>query len=403
MLGAIFIPYVFYACYLYVKKSKSRPARTPKQDNLSAKRSYLHVFSDSCDLRCSTPNDSQHCSKFKSFSANLTPCTSSSVNSIEVNANPFSLQFSTTGKTGFAEPCKGHCADSAMYLFHYPPSTLLERDNLPPPFIRLIAGVETQSFVRSPLTSFLIGKGPNGENIIEDMQFLSHLLVTGTTGSGKSSFLHSIIISLLFKCNPDEVRFILVDTKVVEFAPYNGVPHLLFPVLTDPAKAVAALQWLTTEVSKRFRLFQEYNVWNLSDYNDFALKEGISLLPSIFFIVDELFPLMAVGSFDTVKLISSLVRTSTSTGVHLILSTQYSMKSIIPDSMGFNIPSRITFSVNTRAESRFVLGVDGAENLNVPGELLFLKPYNKIPIKAQSYFTSFDDVKSVTKFLYQNK
>lgn len=392
VFGVIFLPFTIYACYLYIKKLNIGLKQDSEKNGSVAEQLCLH---DSSDVQCNPVAEL--------YSPNLILSMNPSSNNSEVNlCSVTSSQLAIAEKNCFVEFNKDHNLGASTNMFYYPSSTLLEQGGLPFPFIHLRDGVETRDFINSSTTSFLVGKGQSGEAIVEDMQLLSHLLVVGTTGSGKSSFLHSLIISSLFKCTPDEIRFILVDTKVVEFAPYNSIPHLLLPVLTDPVKAFASLRWLNTEVSARFRLFQKYNVRNITVYNDFALKNEIPLLPSVFFVVDELSSLMTVEPSVALKLISFLVRTGSAAGVHLILSTQFPMKSIVPDSIKLNIPSRIAFSVNTREESRFVLGVDGAEKLNAPGELLFLNSYNKIPAKVQSYFTSFEDVKNVTKFLHQD-
>ena len=248
--------------------------------------------------------------------------------------------------------------------------------------------------------TFAIGKNIAGECIVGDIAKLPHLLVAGTTGSGKSICLNSLILSILYKARPDEVKFILVDPKMVEFKPYNGIPHLLVPVVTEAKKASGALQWAVYEMMKRYRMFSETGARDLAGYNEYMLESGEEEpLPQIVVVIDELADLMMVAAKEVEESICRVAQMGRAAGVHLVIATQSPRADVITGLMKANIPSRIAFAVSSALEIRIILDQAGAEKLIGMGDMLFSPVGVGKPIRIQGAFVSDEEREDVIQFI----
>ena len=251
--------------------------------------------------------------------------------------------------------------------------------------------------------SFAVGKDISGQAIVGDIGKLPHLLIAGTTGSGKSVCTNSLIISLLYKATPEEVRLIMVDPKMVELGIYNGIPHLLIPVVTDPKKAAGALQWAVTEMMKRYRTFSEVGVRKLEEYNALAAKtEGMEKMPAIVVVIDELADLMLVAAKEVEESICRVAQMGRAAGMHLVIATQRPSADVITGLMKANIPSRIAFAVASAMESRIILDTQGAEKLVGRGDMLFAPLGSGKPTRVQGCFISDGEVAAVVDFVKKN-
>ena len=251
--------------------------------------------------------------------------------------------------------------------------------------------------------AFAVGKDIAGNNIIGNIAKLPHVLIAGTTGSGKSVCTNSLIVSLLYKSTPDEVRFIMVDPKMVELAPYNGIPHLLIPVVTDPKKAAGALQWAVYEMMKRYKLFSEHNVKDLAGYNALAAAdETIKKLPSVVVVIDELADLMLVAAKEVEESICRVAQMGRAAGMHLVIATQRPSADVITGLMKANIPSRIAFAVASSLESRIILDTTGAEKLVGRGDMLYAPLGEGKPRRVQGCFISAEEIDRVVGFVKAN-
>lgn len=252
--------------------------------------------------------------------------------------------------------------------------------------------------------SFAVGKDISGKCIVGDISKLPHLLIAGTTGSGKSVCMNSLIISLLYKANPEEVRMIMVDPKMVELSLYNGIPHLLIPVVTDPKKAAGALQWAVTEMMKRYRLMADAGVNNLESYN--KLVEGSDdnreKLSQIVVVIDELADLMLVAAKEVEESICRIAQMGRASGIHLVIATQRPSADVITGLMKANIPSRIAFAVASAMESRIILDTAGAEKLVGKGDMLYAPLGQGKPRRVQGCFISDHEVHAVVNFIKNN-
>ena len=248
--------------------------------------------------------------------------------------------------------------------------------------------------------SFAVGKDISGRCVVGDIGKLPHLLIAGTTGSGKSVCTNTIITSLLYKATPEEVRLIMVDPKMVELGIYNGIPHLLIPVVTDPKKAAGALQWAVTEMMKRYRTFSEVGVRKLEEYNALAAKtEGMEKMPSVVVMIDELADLMLVAAKEVEESICRVAQMGRAAGMHLVIATQRPSADVITGLMKANIPSRIAFAVASAMESRIILDTMGAEKLVGRGDMLFAPLGSGKPTRVQGCFISDEEVARVVEFV----
>ncbi len=247
--------------------------------------------------------------------------------------------------------------------------------------------------------SFAIGKDIAGQAVVGNISKLPHLLIAGTTGSGKSVCMNSLIISLLYKSDPDEVKLIMIDPKMVELGVYNGIPHLYIPVVTDPKKAAGALQWAVTEMLKRYRLFSELGVRSLEAYNEHLAENGQPKMPSIVVVIDELADLMLVASKDVEESICRVAQMGRAAGMHLVIATQRPSADVITGLMKANIPSRIAFAVSSALESRIILDNAGAEKLIGMGDMLYAPIGCGKPLRVQGAFVSDEERDQIVQFI----
>ena len=264
--------------------------------------------------------------------------------------------------------------------------------------------IESRTFTEhKSKVAFALGKDIGGQCIVGDIEKLPHVLIAGTTGSGKSVCTNSLIISLLYKSTPDEVRFIMVDPKMVELAPYNGIPHLLIPVVTDPKKAAGALQWAVFEMMKRYKTFSEHGVKKLEEFNRLArASEELEPLPSVVVVIDELADLMLVAAKEVEESICRVAQMGRAAGVHLVIATQRPSADVITGLMKANIPSRIAFAVASSLESRIILDNTGAEKLVGKGDMLYAPLGAGKPTRVQGCFISPEEIEQVVEFVKQS-
>ncbi|MCD7927876.1 MAG: DNA translocase FtsK, partial [Oscillospiraceae bacterium] len=248
--------------------------------------------------------------------------------------------------------------------------------------------------------AFALGKDIGGSCIVGDIARLPHLLIAGTTGSGKSVCTNSLIISLLYKSTPEEVRLIMVDPKMVELGIYNGIPHLLIPVVTDPKKAAGALQWAVTEMLNRYREFSQAGVRDLKAYNAFAAQQpDLEPMPQIVVVIDELADLMLVAAKEVEESICRVAQMGRAAGMHLVIATQRPSSDVITGLMKANIPSRIAFAVASALESRIILDTMGAEKLVGRGDMLYAPLGAGKPTRVQGCLISDQEVADVVEFI----
>ena len=254
--------------------------------------------------------------------------------------------------------------------------------------------------------SFAVGKDIAGKPVVTDIAKMPHLLIAGATGSGKSVCINTLIVSILYKAKPEEVKLIMIDPKVVELSVYNGIPHLLIPVVTDPKKAAGALNWAVTEMMNRYNTFAEFNVRNLQEYNKkvdgMRIPEGENppeRMPQIIIIVDELADLMMVAPGEVEDAICRLAQLARAAGIHLIIATQRPSVNVITGLIKANMPSRIAFSVSSGVDSRTILDMNGAEKLLGKGDMLFYPQGYQKPARLQGAFVSDEEVSSIVDFL----
>lgn len=261
--------------------------------------------------------------------------------------------------------------------------------------------LESAEFTQHPSKlSFAIGKDISGECIIADIAKMPHLLIAGATGSGKSVCINSLIISLLYKATPDEVKLLMIDPKVVELGVYNSIPHLLIPVVTEPKKAAGALNWAVQEMVNRYKLFAEKAVRDLKGYNELAKKDNeIKTLPQIVIIIDELADLMMVAPNDVEDAICRLAQMARAAGMHLVIATQRPSVDVITGVIKANIPSRISFAVSSQIDSRTILDMAGAEKLLGRGDMLFHPVGKPKPIRIQGANILDTEVERVVEFV----
>ena len=267
--------------------------------------------------------------------------------------------------------------------------------------VRIRDVVESRTFTehRSPV-AFAVGKDIGGSCIVGDIGKLPHVLIAGTTGSGKSVCTNSLIVSILYKSTPEEVRFIMVDPKMVELAPYNGIPHLLIPVVTDPKKAAGALQWAVFEMMKRYKLFSEHGVKDLAGYNALARQdEELKTMPTVVVVIDELADLMLVAAKEVEESICRVAQMGRAAGMHLVIATQRPSSDVITGLMKANIPSRIAFAVASSLESRIILDTTGAEKLVGKGDMLYAPLGAGKPTRVQGCFITPEEIERVVGFV----
>lgn len=269
--------------------------------------------------------------------------------------------------------------------------------------------IDTEAFANhKSKIAFAAGKDINGNVILADIQKMPHLLIAGATGSGKSVCINTIIMSILYKARPDEVKLIMIDPKVVELSVYNGIPHLLTPVVTDPKKAASALNWAVAEMTRRYQLFAAESVRDIKAYNAKARKKNAEMeeiaeiLPQIVIIVDELADLMMVAPSEVEDAICRLAQLARAAGLHLVIATQRPSVNVITGLIKANMPSRIAFSVSSGVDSRTILDMNGAEKLLGNGDMLYYPQGLSKPLRVQGAFVSDDEVSAVAEAVKEN-
>ncbi len=267
--------------------------------------------------------------------------------------------------------------------------------------VRIRDVIESREFTCHPSpVAFAVGKDIGGSSIVGNIAKLPHVLIAGTTGSGKSVCTNSLIVSILYKSTPDEVRFIMVDPKMVELAPYNGIPHLLIPVVTDPKKAAGALQWAVFEMMKRYKMFSEKGVKDLAGYNALSeTDEDVKKLPIVVVVIDELADLMLVAAKEVEESICRVAQMGRASGMHLVVATQRPSADVITGLMKANIPSRIAFAVASSMESRIILDTPGAEKLVGKGDMLYSPLGDSKPTRVQGCFITPEEIERVVAFV----
>ena len=266
--------------------------------------------------------------------------------------------------------------------------------------------LETAEFKNSQSKiSFAAGKDIAGKVVVADIAKMPHLLIAGATGSGKSVCINTLIMSILYKASPEEVKLIMIDPKVVELSVYNGIPHLMIPVVTDPKKAAGALNWAVAEMMRRYQVFAEQNVRDMKGYNEKAASspaidgEELKMMPQIVIIVDELADLMMVAPGDVEEAICRLAQLARAAGIHLVVATQRPSVNVITGLIKANMPSRIAFSVSSGVDSRTIIDMNGAEKLLGKGDMLFYPSGYQKPARVQGAFVTDKEVQSVVEYL----
>ena len=264
--------------------------------------------------------------------------------------------------------------------------------------------LESEEFENSESKlTIALGKDVAGNTQLADIAKMPHVLIAGSTGSGKSVCINTIITSIIYKAKPSEVKLVMVDPKVVELSVYNGIPHLLIPVVTDPKKAAGALAWAVQEMDNRYNLFAKKGVRDLKGYNKAVKKdEGVGMLPQIVIIVDELADLMMVAAKDVEESICRLAQKARAAGMHLVIATQRPSVDVITGLIKANVPSRIAFAVSSQVDSRTILDSVGAEKLLGKGDMLYFPAGAPKPARVQGAFVSDEEVEKIVDFIKQN-
>lgn len=265
-------------------------------------------------------------------------------------------------------------------------------------YIREVLGTPEFANFKSKL-AFALGKDISGKPVVGDIARMPHLLIAGSTGSGKSVCINTLITSILYKATPNEVKLVMVDPKVVELGVYNGIPHLLIPVVTDPRKAAGALQWAVNEMTNRYKLFADNNVRDLKGYNAWAKENEKEELPQIVIIIDELADLMMIAPHDVEDSICRLAQMARAAGMHLVIATQRPSVDVITGIIKANIPSRIAFAVSSYVDSKTILDMGGAEKLLGRGDMLYSPIGAAKPIRVQGAFVTDKEVEHIVNFI----
>ena len=275
----------------------------------------------------------------------------------------------------------------------------IEVPNMASSMVHLREVIENKEFSNFPSKlAFALGKDIGGKPIVTDIAKMPHLLIAGATGSGKSVCINTLIVSILYKANPNEVKLIMIDPKVVELNVYNGIPHLLIPVVTDPRKAASALHWAVQEMTQRYKLFAENNVRDMSGYNQkVAMEHPEDKMPQIVIIIDELADLMMSAAKEVEDAICRLAQMARAAGIHLVIATQRPSVDVITGVIKANIPSRLAFSVSSGIDSRTILDMNGAEKLLGKGDMLFYPVGAAKPVRIQGAFVSDQEVENIVE------
>ncbi|MGL2902756.1 DNA translocase FtsK [Helicobacter pylori] len=269
-------------------------------------------------------------------------------------------------------------------------------------YLREILESELFQKSRSPLT-LALGKDIVGNPFITDLKKLPHLLIAGTTGSGKSVGVNAMILSLLYKNPPDQLKLVMIDPKMVEFSIYADIPHLLTPIITDPKKAIGALQSVAKEMERRYSLMSEYKVKTIDSYNEQALNNGVEAFPYLIVVIDELADLMMTGGKEAEFPIARIAQMGRASGLHLIVATQRPSVDVVTGLIKTNLPSRVSFRVGTKIDSKVILDTDGAQSLLGRGDMLFTPPGTNGLVRLHAPFATEDEIKKIVDFIKAQK
>jgi S-DNA-T family DNA segregation ATPase FtsK/SpoIIIE len=276
----------------------------------------------------------------------------------------------------------------------------IEIPNIEVSTVTLREVLECEDFQRHPSRlAFALGKDIAGKPVVADLARMPHILIAGATGSGKSVCINSLVASILFKATPEEVKLIMIDPKVVELSVYNGVPHLLVPVVTDPKKAASALNWAVMEMTDRDKKFAATGVRDLKGYNEYARENGQDVLAQIVVIIDELADLMMIAPREVEDHINRLAQLARAAGIHLVIATQRPSVNVITGVIKANIPSRIAFSVASQVDSRTILDMAGAEKLLGRGDMLYDPSGANKAVRVQGCFITDKEVTAVVELV----
>ncbi|MCL5003820.1 MAG: DNA translocase FtsK [Patescibacteria group bacterium] len=273
----------------------------------------------------------------------------------------------------------------------------VETPNLSPAMVNLrsiLSSPQMQSN-KGKLT-VAMGLDVGGQPVLADLARMPHVLIAGSTGSGKSTLVHAMLATLLFRNSPEELKFILVDTKRVELTEYNDIPHLLAPVITEPEKVLSALKWAVAEMERRYRLFQNARARNIDSYNELS---GFQALPYIVILVDEMADMMQMAPVEVEKVVCRLAQMARATGIHLVLSTQRPSVDVLTGLIKANIPARIAFNVTSQIDSRVIIDQSGAEKLLGRGDMLYLPPESSKPVRIQGVYVSPAELSALVDYL----
>ena len=281
----------------------------------------------------------------------------------------------------------------------------VEVPNTKSAFVYLKEVLESKEYQKTSDSKLTIalGKDISGHSVMADLSDMPHLLIAGATGSGKTVCVNSLIASLLFNTSPDELKFLMVDPKMVELSIYNNIPHLLCPVVTDAKKVSAALNWIVEEMENRYKLFAETGSRNIDIYNKKMSQKESDKIPYIILIIDELADLMVVAQQDIENAITRLAQLSRAVGIHIILATQRPSVDVITGIIKANFPARISFKVASKVDSRTVLDMNGADKLLGKGDMLFIEPGASKPVRAQGSLVSDEEIERIVKFISQQR
>ncbi len=273
----------------------------------------------------------------------------------------------------------------------------IELPNKMPEFVHLKRILSSDIMQKSPdKLTVALGLDVAGKPMVANIAKMPHMLIAGQTGSGKSVCLNAFLVSMLFRASPSEVKFILVDPKRVELTGYNGIPHLITPVIVEPEKVISALRWLISEMDRRYKLFSQAGVRNIEGYNEMS---GFQALPYLVLVVDELADIMLFSPVEVEDSITRIAQMSRATGIHMILATQRPSVDVITGLIKANIPSRVAFAVSSQVDSRVILDGQGAEKLLGRGDMLFLPPEQAKPLRIQGAFLSDKDITATVSYL----
>ena len=275
----------------------------------------------------------------------------------------------------------------------------VEIPNISPEFVTLRAMLSSKSMKQNKSTlAVALGLDVSGKPITADIAKMPHILIAGATGSGKSVSLNAFLASILFRSSPDEVKFILVDPKRVELTGYNGIPHLLTPVIVEPEKVVSALKWAVTQMHERYKLLAEVGVRNIASYNELS---GFQAMPYIVIVIDELADIMLFAPKDVEESITKIAQMARAVGIHLVLATQRPSVDVLTGLIKANVPTRMAFNVASMVDSRVIIDSPGAEKLLGKGDMLFIPPDQSKPTRIQGTYVSDDEINKMIDFLKQ--